>query len=381
MRKFIKAFQRALIIASSERQSELGFRPSRKYLELSLIALTSACVFAFIFLCFAKTDEVVMATGRLAPEGNVKIIQMPQGGVIKDLLVKEGDLVQQGQVLVELNGEVSKEVVKATKQSIAAKVKESLHKEDELSRYLEGNKSEQDYLLRSIKINRQVLNKYKILQRSGAVSEIQLLEQQMNLERDISLLNKLKFDAQRETALSNQVLQRLSSEKDQFASKLAEIQYLDKNTKIRSPEAGIVFDIKPKGSSFVAQGTEPLMKIVPKGDLNAIVYVSSDKIGFVKKNQAADVSIDSYPASDFGTLKGRVEQVGSDSLPPDQNFPYYRYPVNVKLSSQRLATRKGSYLPLRAGMSVVVNMKLRKVSYLQLLLSDFQDKTDSLRQI
>ncbi|MFN5464850.1 MAG: hemolysin D, partial [Cyanobacteriota bacterium] len=84
---------------------------------------------------------------------------------------------------------------------------------------------------------------------------------------------------------------------------------------------------------------------------------------------------------DFGVIKGRVRKIGSDSLPPDQFKNFYRVPVDIALDSQTLKLKDGTTLPLQVGMSLTANVKLRKVTYLQLLLSDFKNKADALRRI
>ena len=123
------------------------------------------------------------------------------------------------------------------------------------------------------------------------------------------------------------------------------------------------------------------MKIVPFNALKAKVEVESSKIGFVRVGQSVDLSIDSFPASDFGVVSGRVKRIGSDALPPDQLKQTYRFPVEVQLASQALKLKSGRLLPLQVGMSLTANIKLRKVTYLQLLMSDFKDKTNSLKEI
>ena len=97
----------------------------------------------------------------------------------------------------------------------------------------------------------------------------------------------------------------------------------------------------------------------------------------------ADISIDSFPSSDFGVLKGKVTRIGSDALPPDpqEQRQELSFPVTVKLDQQTLALKSGTSLPLQVGMSVTANIKLRKVSYLQLLLGEFQDKAESLQRL
>jgi HlyD family secretion protein len=109
--------------------------------------------------------------------------------------------------------------------------------------------------------------------------------------------------------------------------------------------------------------------------------VPSKDIGFVQVGKAADISIDSFPATDFGVLQGTVRKIGSDALPPDQLKQFYRFPVDIRLNSQQLKLKSGANLPLQVGMSITANVKLRKVTYLQLLLSDFKDKAKSLQRI
>ena len=79
-----------------------------------------------------------------------------------------------------------------------------------------------------------------------------------------------------------------------------------------------------------------------------------------------------------------MRRIGSDALPPDEKNPnkqFYRYPVDIKLDQQQMKLKSGKKLDLKVGMSLIANIKLRKVTYLQLLLSDFKDKADALRQI
>ena len=152
---------------------------------------------------------------------------------------------------------------------------------------------------------------------------------------------------------------------------------------IKSPVDGIVFDLKPTNVGFVAQTSQPVMKIVPLKNLEANVLVPSNKIGFVRKDMKADISIDSFPASDFGVLEGSVSFIGSDALPPNQSqqINTFSFPVTINLSEQYLNLKSGENLPLQTGMSITANIKLRKVSYLRLLLSNFKSKTDSLKEI
>ena len=94
-----------------------------------------------------------------------------------------------------------------------------------------------------------------------------------------------------------------------------------------------------------------------------------------------EINIDSFPSSDFGVLNGKIKSIGSDPLVPSQleQRPDYRYPAIVELDTQKLELKNGKSLPLQVGMSLSTNIKLRKVSYLKLLLGGFSRKVDSLK--
>ena len=93
---------------------------------------------------------------------------------------------------------------------------------------------------------------------------------------------------------------------------------------LRSPVDGVIFDLKPTSRGFTAQSTQTVMKVVPMGSLEAKVEVPSNKIGFVQVPKgcpeerdacmSADISIDSFPSTDFGVLKGKVTRIGTNSL-------------------------------------------------------------------
>ena len=125
------------------------------------------------------------------------------------------------------------------------------------------------------------------------------------------------------------------------------------------------------------------MKIVPFNDLEADIEIPSNKIGFVNVDMPVEISIDSFPASDFGVIKGYLESIGSDALPPSlsEQRTEYTYPAVVSLDNQKLILKNGETLPLQVGMSLSANIKLRKVSYIQLLFRTLSNKVNSIKKM
>ena len=215
----------------------------------------------------------------------------------------------------------------------------------------------------------------------GATAELQLLEQQNRVEEIRGRLEKSKVDGLRQRAILNQEIQQLLSREAELESQITEHTVALRYQKITSPVDGVVFELLPGGAGYVNRGNQPVLKVVPFDQLLARVEIPSTDIGFVRIGQPVDISIDSFPATDFGVLEGSVVKVGSDALEPEQLNQTYRYPAEIELDSQQLMLRSGQTLPLQVGMSLTANIKLRSVSYLQLLLGSFRDKTDSLRQV
>ena len=382
----MKLFQRgqekleAKLAATSEEEPAL--KQSRRWVNAVTWTLIGTTGFSIAWLALAQTEEIAVVSGKLEPIGMVQEIRMPIGGVTEEVLVKEGQQVKAGQVLIRLDTEASGERLANLKTSIALKQGQSIEKKQELQRYLELNSTEQRTLQANIVLQSDIVSRLDGLQKQGATAELQLLQERNRLQETSGKLEQTQVDRLRQTSLYRQQLQQLSAELSELRSRLSEQVVTLRYQEIRSPVDGMVFDLKP-GAGFVAQTSEPVLKVVPLDKLQAAVEIPSRQIGFVRVGQKAEVSIDSYPSNDFGVIKGEVERVSSDALAPDpaKAQTEYRYPGLVRLNRQQLRLRDGRLLPLQAGMSLQAHIKLRQVSYLQLLLGGFRDRADSLRQL
>ncbi|MCP9780948.1 MULTISPECIES: HlyD family secretion protein [Cyanobium] len=360
---------------------EMALQQSRFLARAITWALLGTTAAGLAWLALAKTDEVVVASGKLQPIGDVKTIQMPVGGVLETMLVKDGQRVTQGQVLLRLDNEATIDRQASLRTTITAKKAQLRLKEVELARYLNLNDTEQTVTRQNLVLETEILQRLEGLKAVGASAELQYLQQRNKVREVDGEIAKLKVDRLRQTAIIEQALEQVKGELADLGSKLTELQVNIRYQDVRSPVDGVVFDLKPTGPGFVAQGSEPVMKIVPFDALQAKVEIESSDIGFVRVGRPADISIDSFPATDFGVLLGTVKRIGSDALPPDERNQTYRFPATIALDTQQLKLKSGKSLPLQVGMSLTANIKLRKVTYLQLLLGEFKDKTDSLKQI
>lgn len=341
----------------------------RFWLRSVLWTMIGSTVFGVSWLAVAKTEEVVVVTGKLVPIGDVQEVQLPIGGVVSEILVTDGQRVSQGDILIRLDAE-------ASSQSVSSLTSQINQKQSQIEKTKEITAEEISTLNTQIDLDSQILSKLEQLAAEGASSELQFLQQKNKLSRLYGSLQRLRLDGIRQISVLQQELSQLQSE-------LVNSRLAVKYQQLRSPVDGVIFDLKPTVQGYVVQTSQPILKVVPQENLEAKISIPSDKIGFVRLNMPADVNIDSFPATDFGVVSGVVVRIGSDALPPDQieGRNFYSFPASISIKSQYLETSDGVKLPLQAGMSISANLKLRSVSYLQLLLNTFQTKADSLRKL
>ena len=370
------------IIYESKNEGDI-IQQSPVWARATITGLMGSAVFAIGWLGIAKTDEVVTVTGKLEPIGSVKEIQMPMGGIASEILVSDGTPVKAGDIVVKLDGETTQQKLTSLKEMHKLKLRQLELKAIELQQYLLFNSEEEDMIVNNLDLQNQILASFKFLQEEGAAAQLQYL-QQLNKVSDLTgQLKKVRVYRIRQKAAQSQQIQQLKAELENIESSITEASVSLRYQSLRSPVDGIVFDLQPRSEGYVAQSTETLMKIVPYDTLQASVEIPSNQIGFVKVGMLVDLSIDSFPANDFGSIEGKVKSIGSDALPPNQqaNRLEYKYPAVISMNDQQLILNNGKKLPLQVGMSLTSKIKLRKVIYLQLLLGSFQRKADSLREI
>lgn len=381
-RRWLHNSQDLLEQAVQNEHEEVVLKQSRVWARAITWSLMGGTALALGWLATAKTEEIVVAPGKLEPVSKVIDVQMPLQGVAKVIRVKEGERVSKGQILIQLDTEASRDRQKATIEALRLKRAELQFKQQELEDTLSLSKTKIQSLGESLDLANKVLGRLDVLAKQGAVAELQYFEQRNKVQQLEGEIKQANGERDRQVSILEQNIRSLKGQIAELASKGTEGNVTLRYQEIVSPVDGVVFDLKATTPGFVAQTSEPILKIVPLDKLQARVEVDSRSIGFVSVGKSADVSIDSFPASDFGVIEGRVIRIGSDALPPDpaQNKGY-RFPVDIALDSQYLKIKSGKELPLQVGMSLTANVKLRKVTYLQLLLGSFQDKADSLRSI
>ena len=309
---------------------ELVYRQPPKWTKALVWSIAGSFGFGLIFACFARIDEVVIARGELQAIGAERPIKSPISGIISQIYVSEGKSVDTGDKLIEFDSNV----LFAREESLKAKLEE---------------------LIISKKLEEDILKEVKTLAEIGGIQVIQYLQQEKKV-------NQVNFEIK------------------QIEAKIKEINFDKRKTVILSPVKGKVFNLIPQSIGYASTLGENLMNVVPDGDVEAKVFLSNNDVGFVKNEMEADIRVDAYPFTQFGSIKGKLKFVGDEVLPSDFQNPEPRFPAYINLSKQYLF-KNGNTYKVRSGQSVSVNLKVRDKPVISLLTDAIDKAFDSLKGI
>jgi hemolysin D len=285
---------------------------------------------------------------------------------------------------------------------------------DQLERQLQQARIQRENAQKTLKINQTILKDLEPLVQEGGIDRVRFLKQQQEVgtnEADVArysqeearlhlamaqakekvqnakaatfkdTLTNIATNDKRIAEIDSQLTKAVVENNKRISeidSQLSQAQVTLDYEQVRAPVDGVVFDLKPSAAGYVATLGQPLLKLVPEDNLIAKVYITNRDIGFIHEGMQADVRIDSFPYSEFGDIKGTLTRIGSDALPPDQIRQYYTFPAKIRLDRQTLLI-SGKQVQLQSGMSVNVNIKLRKRSVMSIFTDLFSQSIESMK--
>ena len=341
---------------------------------MAALILTSGLVAAFV-----KVDQIVPVPGKLQPIRTTQEFSPPELGVVSEVLVSEGETVAKGQAMVRLNPVILKGKQVALQEQRGEIRVISQAEMDRLNGAIGEAESEIQGLEAEKQIIREQLASLEKLEQEGAASKFQLLDYLRQLTDVNARLSSTQQSLQRLRAESKQKQAELRQQASENRADRVETEQRLRQVVIRASLEGTILNLKAK-PGLVATVDEVLLELVPSDNLEATVYVSNQDLAFIRPGQNADLAIKAYDSNKFGRIPATVVLISTDSLPPDDVYDYFHFPINLKLSKQVLEYRGRAY-PLQAGMAVEAHLKLEQRTLLGLLLSTISRGGDAIRTI
>lgn len=352
----------------------------------ALIGISVLVVWAY----FAQIDQVTRATATVIASARTQDIQAIEGGVLTEILVKEGDDVTKGQLLVTLEEERAQAAVANSGSKIAALkarlarleaeiFEQSLVFPDDIKGYTEYVENQtQLYNRRRQAIEQDVtsLEKMRVLAQQELSMNEPLLQYGDVSQADVIKLRRQVAEIQAQiTNKRNKYFEEAQSEMTKAQEELnTELEQLrdyrqvlqEKN--LYAPTDGKVNNILITTIGGVVKPGEIIMEILPtSSDLIVEAKISPVDIAYVKEGQAATVKLDAYDYSIFGAMNGNVTYISSDTLmeqTPRGEEPYYR--VQIKITGAEFAGR-GDEIVIKPGMTAAIDIKAQQRSVLSYL--------------
>lgn len=390
---------------------DYGESPRLAFLSVVLLLLTLGGF--VLWASQAELEEVTRGQGRIVPSSKEQVIQSLDPGILTELLVREGDAVEKGQLLLRIDptrAEALYRELEAKAVALAATATRlraeayggKLEFPDKVKAHPEVLRRETDVyksrvraldesiagLERGIKLLDREISITEPMVGRGLVSEVELLRLKRQ-RNDLALQsadrrNKFSADAAAD-------LTKVESELAQTTETLIARAETFARTEIRSPMKGTVKSIRINTIGGVVQAGQDIMLIVPTEDTLVVeAYVRPADVAFLHPGQKAVVKISAYDYAIYGGLDGVVENISPDTLRderrggapatdvPDEESSFYR--VLVRTSQTSLRTPAGQELPIIPGMTASVEMLSGTKTVMQYLLKPVNRAAEAMRE-
>lgn len=333
-----------------------------------------------LWAIFGQLDIVAVAEGKLIPQSYVKIVQPAEAGIVKRILVREGESVHAGQVLMQMDTLIAEADTRSLAADAARKrlsirridaelagqpFKSEANDPPDLVREIEaqyrGNRvalsaalaeerarltKAQQELAAANQVKQKleaILPHYRAQDKAfeklaengfaGSIMSSDKKRERIEKEQELETQGHLIASAEasiaqsekRQAQIEADTRQKLYAEKndltgqlDNLAQEIAKQAHRQALMALQAPQDGTVKDLATHTAGTVVQPGAIMLTLVPKGDpLRAEVWISNEDIGFVRPGQEVKLKFAPYPFQKYGMAYGKVETVSADAA--DQN--------------------------------------------------------------
>lgn len=372
-------------------------------LYLVLVIVASAIVWATL----SKVDVITHATGKIVPDAREQVIASLEGGILRALHVREGQLVEAGQDLVQLDptrfaaqqnegqakrvalmGTVARLTAEANGQALRFPPEVKLERDvvnNETDAYQARRRSLEEAVAmtrRSMALVDRELGNAEQMANRGLMSDVEVMHlrrQRNDLQMQIAERgNRFRQDAYTE-------LLKVRTELAQIDEQQVVRDDALKRTTLKSPVHGIVKNIRIGTLGGVVTAGAPILEIVPLSDTLLVeAQLKPADIGFVRVGQPVQVKLSAYDFNIYGGLQGTLEYISPDALGDEKaamagkDGTYYR--ARVRTTSSTLRAKGGEPLQVLPGMVANVEIRTGDRTVLDFILKPMLRSREAFRE-
>ncbi|MDD2369877.1 MAG: HlyD family type I secretion periplasmic adaptor subunit [Sulfuricurvum sp.] len=398
---------------------EIEERPTSPLGRSLLWSLFAFLTIALLWLFFAKIDVVVSARGKVIPVGEIKTLQPVETGVIGSILVKEGQSVKKGEVLMEIDPSVTQSDLESKQKNLSLLeleierldaqindrafhpsstcqdtaaiatqqmmytsgklaydqqrqvLQEQIRQNNEATETAKADLSRLKQLLASAKDHearlKEVLDiiakkEYEDAKNQRIEYQEQLTMKEHVIAQSQGKLNELNQQLHLVTQeYRNKLLTDLTQKSKEATSLRTEVettQFRNAKQQIIAPVDGYVGKLLVHTVGGVVTPAEKLLTLIPKGvPLIIQATVLNQDIGFITKEMEAAIKIDTFDFQKYGLLHGTVKHIADDAIDDEKLGPVYEITIDPKETTLKV---EGKDLTINPGMSVTAELKVGK---------------------
>ena len=356
-----------------------------------------------IWSYYAEIVEVSTGTGKVIPTSREQVIQSLEGGILSELYVREGDIVDEGQILAQLDLTKTEATVEesatryrallANIARLQAEVNqiELVYPEelvdypnlkDAETRLYETRQNALEESLSGLQEGLDLVEKELALTQSlakqGAASNVEVLK----LQRQVSDFKLKMTEKQSEYMVgAREELGKAQSEAESLESVIRGRTDSLSRLALRSPVRGVVKNVAVTTRGGVLPPNGELMQIVPLEDQLLIeARISPRDIAYIYPGQEALVKITAYDYSIFGGLDGVVTIISPDTIQDETKPDVFYYRIFIRTDIDKLEDKEGEEFSIVPGMIATVDIKTGEKTVFDYLMKPFGHVKDALRE-
>lgn len=340
----------------------------------------------------SQLDIVTRAVGTVIPSSRVQSIQSLDGGVVNELKVSEGDIVEKGELLLSIEGEKANAIYRETLSKVASLEASITRLRSEIlgvplnfpkstqafpdvvnaqkilyAKRLSALNEEVAVLQETLKLVQKELSLNEPMLATGEVSEVDIirLRRQANEIKGSITQRKNRYLSESQAELAK-AQDELSSQTQQLAARKTVLDQID----IYAPVKGVVKNIRITTKGGVVRPAEEIMQLVPIDDeLLVEIKIRPSEVAFLRPGLAASVKLDAYDYTIYGTLNGTLTYISPDTLREEtarEEVKYYR--GIVRIAGSKLRNPRSEKIEIIPGMTASVEIKTGQRTVMQYLL-------------